>query len=83
MLWCTVLVWAFTQRLRRGLSAEIEQLTTRCITPAATSGVFAGIEQECRAVRRFSDRLDRLKLDIATIRTEIEQPQDRLGHRLV
>ena len=83
VLWCTVLVWAFTQRLRRGLSTEIEQLTTRCITPAATSGVFAGIEQECRAVRRFSDRLDRLKLDVATLRTEIEQPQDRLGHRLV
>ncbi|MBX9788418.1 MAG: 50S ribosome-binding GTPase [Pirellulales bacterium] len=83
VLWCTLLVWAFTMRLRRGLASEIAQLTTRCATPAATSGVFAGIEQECRAVRRCSDQLDRLKLVVTSLRAEVEQPRARLGHRLV
>lgn len=82
-LWCTLLVWAFTRRLRRGLKAEITSMAERCATPAATSGVFAQIEKECRGIRRFRHELEHMQISTAAMKSRLEQPETRLGHRVV
>jgi hypothetical protein len=82
-LWSTALVWAFMRRLRRGLKAEVQALAQRCATPAATAGVFAGVERECRAIRRFHHALAHHEATVNAMRTRLEQVEPRLGHRVI
>ncbi len=81
-LWCVVLLWFFTGRLRRGLKSEITRLSEQWSTPATTGALFAGLEGQCRAIRQYAAELGRLDQDVAGIQRRLETPEPRLGHRV-
>src|SRR5581483_2240660 len=74
-LWCLLLLWAFTRRLRRGLNAEVAAMAQRCALPATTAGLFSAVERECLAARRFRQELSRLDANVASLRSLIELRQ--------
>ncbi len=80
-LWCLLLLWAFTSRLRRGLRWEINQLAQAWNTPQAAASIFAGLEAECRAVEQFRQELERLEQHVASLRRHLAQPDEPLGYR--
>lgn len=82
-LWCTLLVWAFTRRLRRGLRAEITAMAERCSTPVSTASVFSRVEKECRDIRHFRQQLEHLSSSVMSMKARLEQPDARLGHRVM
>ncbi len=57
LLWCLVLLWFFTGRLRRGLRRQIDQLADGWKAPASAAGVFAQLEDDCQRVERFRREL--------------------------
>jgi len=81
VLWCVLLVWAFTSRLRRGLRQEIDQLAAQWSRSPAVSGLFAQLAAECDQIERFSERLESLKQQAAAVRRRLAAPDDSLGHR--
>ena len=81
LLWCTLLVWAFTGRLRRGLRGQINQLAERWMV-SAPSGLFAGLQERCRQVHRYQSDLQRLETGVAALGKKISQPEPRLGQRI-
>lgn len=80
-LWCTLLLWAFTRRLRRGLRAEVDQLAEKWNTPAAAAGLFKSLEAQCRQVDDFHNDLQRIQQDVATLRRRLTTPEEPLGYR--
>jgi hypothetical protein len=82
VLWCALLLWAFTSRLRRGLRREINQLAERWTTAAPAAGLFVHAESSCAEVDHFRHGLDRLQQQVATLRRRLTLPDDRLGHLL-
>lgn len=82
LLWCLLLLWAFTGRLRRGLKTEVNRLAEQWSTPAATSALFAGLEDQCRAIRDHVGQLGRLEDSVAAIQRKLESPEPRMGHRI-
>lgn len=81
VLWCMMLVWAFTSRLRRGLRREIDQLAGQWSHSPASTALFARLAGECDVVERFSERLDQLRQQAAAVRRRLVMPDDSLGHR--
>ena len=80
LLWCVLLLWAFTSRLRRGLRRDIEQLAERWNRPQAVFGVFARLETDCQRVVRFRQDLERLQQHVAALRSRLALADGALGH---
>ena len=81
VIWCMVLLWFFTRRLRRGLRREISQLAEGWRTPRPAAGIFAGIETRCRQANRFAGELARLRQHVATLKQRLALPEEKLGQR--
>ena len=81
LLWCGMLLWAFTSRLRRGLNREINELAEGWKTSKPAEGVFARLASDGRRVHRFRQELDRLRQHVATLRRRLSLPDDQLGQR--
>ena len=81
ILWCALLLWGFTSRLRRGLKHQIDGLAEGWKTPKPAEGIFARLESDCRRVHRFRHDLDRLEAHVATLRRRLSLPDDQLGRR--
>lgn len=81
LLWCAMLLWAFTSRLRRGLKHQINELAEGWKTSKPAEGTFARLESDCRRVHRFRHELDRLRQHVATLRRRLSLPDDQLGQR--
>jgi hypothetical protein len=81
VLWCVLLLWSFSRRLRRGLSAQVNELAEGWNHPKSAGGIFKRLESECGRVERFESELKRLQQNVATLRRRLTQPQERLGHR--
>ena len=81
VLWCLLLVWALTSRLRRGLRREIDQLAEGWSGPSAAAGIFAQLEDHCRRVERFRQDLDQIERHVAELRRRLALPDEQLGHR--
>jgi hypothetical protein len=81
VIWCCLLIWAFTGRLRRGLRKEIHALAEGWNNPKPAEGIFARLESECVRVRRFRDELERLKQHVAALRRRLALPDQDLGRR--
>jgi hypothetical protein len=73
VLWCFLLLWAFTRRLRRGLRQAIGQLAEGWTSMAAASGIFGRLESDCRRAEQFRQDLDRLTNDVQRLRNELHQ----------
>lgn len=82
LLWCGVLLWVFTSRLRRGVHGEIDSLSTRWNNPQLASAVFAGLDARCRAVHHFRQDLERLERRVTDMQHRLKAPEPRLGHRI-
>jgi hypothetical protein len=82
LVWCALLIWLFTTRLRRGLHAEIDQLAQRWSAPSSASGVFRALEMQCREIRRFRQAGERLSAEVTALRQRLAQPAPQLGSRL-
>jgi hypothetical protein len=81
MLWCLLLVAAFSSRLRRGLNAEINALAEQW-TSGSPAGLFAGLEHQCRRIRHFADERERLHTQVQSLRHKLAQPAPRVGQRV-
>jgi len=81
VLWCALLLWGFTSRLRRGLRQQIDLLAEGWKTPKPAEAIFARLESDCRRVQRFRHELDRLQAHVATLRRRLHRPDDQLGRR--
>ena len=81
VLWCVLLLWAFTRRLRRGLKVQINELAEGWNHPKSAADVFAGLELECRRIERFESDLGRIQQDVASLRRRLVSPEEQLGHR--
>jgi hypothetical protein len=81
VLWCLLLVWAFSRRLRRGLRREIDDLA-RSWTNATTAGaLFAGLENQCRAAADFRTELQRIDQHVTDLRRQLAETAEPLGRR--
>jgi len=67
VLWCLLLLWALTGRLRRGLRREIDHLAQSWNNPSSAGGLFARLEADARSVERFRQGLDELEKGVKTI----------------
>jgi hypothetical protein len=56
-LWCGALVWVFTGRLRRGLSAELAAASETWNRPDAVAELFAPAEEAARSAGAFTAQL--------------------------
>jgi hypothetical protein len=70
-LWCLLLLWAFCNRLRRGLRSEIDRLADRWRDKSATTKLFAGLDADCRRIERFRQDLFAMKEEVASLRQRI------------
>ena len=81
VLWCVVLLWAFTSRLRRGLRRQIDELAQGWSDPRPAGGIFAQLESECRHVDRLGDELARLQQQVSSLGQRLTAPDEPLGRR--
>jgi len=81
LVWCLLLVWLFTGRLRRGLRREIDQLAQSWNTPDAAAGLFARLEDAAQSARRFRQERDLLHDHVEALRRDLATPEEPLGRR--
>jgi len=81
LVWCVLLLWCFTSRLRRGLRSEIYQLAEGWKSPKPAAGVFVSLESQCRRIDRFAGELERLRRHVAGLKRRLALPDDKLGQR--
>jgi hypothetical protein len=67
-LWCFVLLWLFTRRLRAGLKQSIDRLAATWTAAAGSSGLFAHLEDDCRRAAEFRRELDLLYGDVEKLK---------------
>ena len=80
LLWCLLLYWMFSGRLRRGLKREINELGENWCQSTSASGVFAALESDCRGVHQFRRDLSEIETQVSTLRRRLALPEERLGH---
>lgn len=73
VLWCFLLLWAFTRRLRRGLRQAIDRLAEGWTSEASASGIFARLEEDCRRAQQFRQDLQRLENDVQRLRRTLNR----------
>ena len=71
VLWCFVLLWMFTRRLRAGLQRQIDSLAASWTGSTAASGLFARLEDDCRRAADF-------RRELALLQGEVESLRQRL-----
>ena len=81
LLWCGLLVWLFTGRLRRGLSKEVEILTEGWRTPTLGNELFGKADHQATAIHHFRQRLERLEQEVLHLKRRLERPSERIGVR--
>ncbi|MBS0209687.1 MAG: 50S ribosome-binding GTPase [Planctomycetes bacterium] len=81
LIWCGLLLWLFTGRLRRGLSAELKQAERRWARPELTAGLFADLEERLRAVRVWREELIDLQTRTSALGNQALSPSESLGQR--
>lgn len=79
VLWCLLLFWAFSSRLRRGLRREIDRLATGWQARPAAS-LFARLDEDCQQASRWRDELRLIEDHLADLRRRLALPDERLGH---
>ncbi len=82
LLWCFLLIFALTRRLRRGLGREIDRLAVAWRSPATASGLFAGLETQCRGAIQFRRDLDPIEEQVNQLRRQLALPGEKIGHRV-
>ncbi|MGQ9573963.1 MAG: GTPase [Thermoguttaceae bacterium] len=81
LVWCGLLLWGFSSRLRRGLRREIDRLAAGWSGPQPAAGMFAALEVECRRAARFYEQLQRLRHYVAGLCSRLALADETLGHK--
>jgi hypothetical protein len=81
VLWCVILIWALTGRLRRGLRRQLDQLAGQWSKAADVTGLFARLESDCRAAARFCADLRTLEAEVGRLRQQLAAPDADLSSR--
>ncbi|MES1213752.1 MAG: hypothetical protein ABUL64_04120, partial [Singulisphaera sp.] len=79
--WSGMLLWSFTSRLRRGLTAEINDVAQAWSSPKLTAGFFADVSRQCRSIHAWHDELTRLSSRVSDLQARLAGPE-LLGHRV-
>jgi hypothetical protein len=74
-LWCLLLLWMFTARLRRGLRRELSQLAETWRHPSTAAELFTRLDADCRRIRQFRGELDSLEREVNDLRQAISLPK--------
>ena len=81
VLWCLILLWAFTNRLRRGLQRQINELSQIWNRAETADGVFSQLESDCEKIELFQQQLELLKQNVAGLEKQLAAQVDALGYR--
>ena len=79
--WSALLLWSFTSRLRRGLTAEINDVAQSWSSPKLTAGFFSDVSRQCRDIHAWHDELARLNARVSDLQARLAGPE-LLGHRV-
>jgi energy-coupling factor transporter ATP-binding protein EcfA2 len=71
LLWCLVLLWFFTRRLRGGLKQAVDHLAESWTGSTAAAGVFAQLDDEFRRALEFRQDLELLQGDVERLRGSV------------
>ena len=71
VLWTGLLVMSFTRRLRRGLTARIDEMAEQLTRARMPGGLFPDLEQVCRDIELSRNRLDSLADDAGELRRQL------------
>ncbi len=71
VLWCFVLLWLFTRRLRSGLAQAIARLAENWSGATAASGVFSHLEDDCRRAVEFRRELELPEGEVEGLRGKV------------
>ena len=71
VLWSGLLVIAFTRRLRRGVSREVEKLVEEMVNQRLQAGLFPNLERALRDTQNWCQNAEKLAAEVAVIRDEI------------
>ena len=79
-LWCALLLWSFTWRLRRGLSGrEIDLMQQRLNSGLLAGELFHGLEARCREVNAWRADLEQLQMRLGQLATAVEPARAKAG----
>ncbi len=77
LLWCMLLLWAFSRRLRRGLRGEITRMAAGWQDGTPAAGIFAHLENQCRGAEQFRQELDTLCREVAGLQRQLAESAAR------
>ena len=80
VLWSLLLLWMLTGRLKKGLRREVQQLGEEWMRTGMAAGLFLGVENACRQIKRHRQDLETLSLRVQELRRDIALP-DGLVHQ--
>ncbi|HEX3655911.1 MAG TPA: GTPase domain-containing protein [Pirellulales bacterium] len=81
LLWCGLLLWFFSARLRRGLAGGLVVLEQQWANPTVTAELFSALDTRCRQIHAWRDRLEQLEARVESLRRRVTGPEG-LGHRM-
>jgi hypothetical protein len=75
VLWCLLLLWMFTARLRRGLRRELDHLAETWRNPSTASELFTHLNATCRRIAQFRGDLQALEQEVRNLQVQISPPR--------
>jgi hypothetical protein len=76
VLWCLLLLWMFTARLRRGLRRELDRLAETWRQPSTAAELFTHLEATCRRIRQFRGDLEILEQEVRNLQKQVSSPRE-------
>jgi hypothetical protein len=76
VLWCVILIWSLTRRLRIGLRREIDALIAAWQQPDQAAGLFRRLEAAADQARKFRRALDPLETQVRQLRRQVSLPEN-------
>ncbi|MCC6123937.1 MAG: hypothetical protein IT426_03165 [Pirellulales bacterium] len=76
VLWCLLLLWMFTARLRRGLRRELDRLAETWRQPSTAAELFTHLDATCRRIRQFRGDLERLEQDVRNLQKQVSSARE-------
>ncbi len=70
-LWCLLLIWLITKKLRRGLRREVDELARSWTDPEVAAGLFADLEEAGLSARQFRRELEPLAEHVENLRRNL------------
>jgi len=77
VLWCLLLLWMFTRRLRRGLRREIDQLAEMWRQPSIAAELFTHLDASCNRIRQFRGDLEMSEQEVRSLQKQMANPTEQ------